>query len=539
MPSWIHALLLLVALAGPLGASGQTATPGPATQTPREEARFDIMEFVVEGNTVLAAAQIERAVYSHLGERRTVADVEQARAALERAYQQSGFPTVFVDIPEQRVDNGIVTLRVTEGRVDRIRVSGSRYFSQGRILEQVPELAQGDVPFFPEVQQQVTALNRAPDRQVTPILRPGRGPGQVEVDLKVEDAFPLHGSLELNDRYSYDTERLRLGANLRYDNLWQRGHSVGFNYLTTPEDFDQVNVYALTYVIPFAASGNALALYGVRSDSAVASIGGVNVIGRGTIGGVRYVMPQRATAPFSHTVIAGVDYKDFDEDLRTGAQGFTTPISYTPFTAQYAGNLRNPEAAWQFNIGANFSVRGLSDDVIDCGGQQLNEFACKRFGAKPSYIFLRGEVSHTRALPAGFQFFGRFSGQAAGQPLIANEQFPIGGAESVRGYTEFEFAADYGYSSALEGRTPSFLSKLTDGPGELRALAFYDFGMGRLNDALPGQRDRINLASAGVGLRLRAWKTAIAAFDVAFPLDQNVRNTGRDPRVHFRVAYEF
>jgi hemolysin activation/secretion protein len=177
--------------------------------------------------------------------------------------------------------------------------------------------------------------------------------------------------------------------------------------------------------------------------------------------------------------------------------------------------------------------------VIDCGGQQLNEFACKRFGAKPSYIYLRGELTHTRALPAGYQFFGRVSGQAAGQPLIANEQFPIGGVESVRGYTEFEFAADYGYSAAVEGRTPSFLGLLTEGPGELRALAFFDVGTGRLNDALPGQRDRITLASAGLGLRLRAWRTAVAALDLAFPFDENVRNTGRDPRVHFRVAYEF
>jgi hemolysin activation/secretion protein len=529
-------LLLCAVLAATGGAARAQGSAGPAA---RDEPRFDVLEFVVEGNTVLGAVEIERAVYRHLGEKRTVADVEQARAALERAYQRSGYPTVLVDIPEQRVDGGIVTLRVTEGRVDRVRVTGARYYSQGRIIAQVPALVPGEVPYFPQVQQELATLNRGEDRQVTPVLRPGRGPGEVEVDLKVDDALPLHGSIELNDRYSYDTERLRLGANLRYDNLWQLGHSIGFNFLTTPQDFSEVNVYALTYVIPFAASGNALALYGVRSDSDVASIGDVNIVGRGSIAGARYVMPLRAAAPFSHTAIAGVDYKDFDENLRTGAQGFTTPISYTPFVVQYAGNLRDPAAAWQYTVGANFSVRGLSDDVIDCGGQQLNEFACKRFGAKPSYIYLRGELTHTRALPAGYQFFGRVSGQAAGQPLIANEQFPIGGVESVRGYTEFEFAADYGYSAALEGRTPSFLGLLTEGPGELRALAFFDVGTGRLNDALPGQRDRITLASAGLGLRLRAWRTAVAALDLAFPFDENVRNTGRDPRVHFRVAYEF
>jgi hypothetical protein len=45
--------------------------------------RFDIWEYQVEGNSLVAAVDIERAVYSHLGPDKSIDDVEAARAALE------------------------------------------------------------------------------------------------------------------------------------------------------------------------------------------------------------------------------------------------------------------------------------------------------------------------------------------------------------------------------------------------------------------------------------------------------------------------
>ena len=86
---------------------------------------------------------------------------------------------------------------------------------------------------------------------MTPVLRPGKTPGTVEVDLKVKDELPLHGSLELNDRYSTDTSRLRLSAMLRYDNLWQKEHSFSLQYQTAPEKPGEVKVWSGTYLARF------------------------------------------------------------------------------------------------------------------------------------------------------------------------------------------------------------------------------------------------------------------------------------------------
>src|SRR5688500_904232 len=83
------------------------------------EARFDVFEYRVEGATLLPVTVVEQAVYSHLGENKTLEDVERARDALERAYHDAGYLTVLVSIPQQKVDSAIVRLAVTEAPVKR------------------------------------------------------------------------------------------------------------------------------------------------------------------------------------------------------------------------------------------------------------------------------------------------------------------------------------------------------------------------------------------------------------------------------------
>jgi len=98
-------------------------------------------------------------------------------------------------------------------------------------------LAEGKVPNFNEITRDIISLNQWPDRRITPSLRPGVEPGTVDIDLNVEDSFPLHGSLELNNRYSADTTPLRLSASLSCGNLWQAGHTIGASFQGTVREF--------------------------------------------------------------------------------------------------------------------------------------------------------------------------------------------------------------------------------------------------------------------------------------------------------------
>src|SRR5687768_6855033 len=103
-------------------------TPPPAAEAAQPRPMY-IREYRVKGSKTLSAAEVQTAVYPHLGPGRLPTDVDQARAALEKAYHDKGFKAVSVFIPEQRIRQGIVTLRVEENPVGRLRVRGAQFTS--------------------------------------------------------------------------------------------------------------------------------------------------------------------------------------------------------------------------------------------------------------------------------------------------------------------------------------------------------------------------------------------------------------------------
>ncbi len=522
-------LPVLAAFLGAL-ALGPAAAQAPAQ--PPAAAGFDILEFAVEGNSLLPAVAIERAVYRFLGPGGSIAQVEKAREQLERSFHDAGFLTVLVDIPEQKVADGVVRLRVTEGRVERLRVVGSKYYAQGEIRERVPEVAAGKVPYFPELQDQLAQLNRTPDRRLTPVLKPGTAPGTVQVDLNVEDSRPLHGSLELNDRYSANTERLRLQGMLRYDNLWQRDHSLTLNFQVSPQDTNQVKVFSGSYLLPIPGSDKLLALYAVNSRSNIAAVGTLGVIGRGSIFGARGIVPLPGSGSYFHSLTLGLDSKRFEESVTLlGADTLETPISYAPLLAQYSGTRQDAGGITQFNLGFNFAVRGLF-------GNNEAEFANKRFKAHANYAYLRGDLQRTQVLPRGWALAGRLDFQRASQPLISNEQFAAGGYESVRGYLESEALGDDAQRASLELRAPPFQTGV-EAIRQFNLVGFYEGARLTIKEPLPGQTQRYALSSAGFGLRLRAWRTMIASLDLAWPLKATANTRADNPVLRFRLAYEF
>lgn len=500
----------------------------------RQEARFDILEFAVQGNTTLPAETIERAVYAFMGERRAVADVENARAALERAYREAGYGTVTVEVPEQKVVDGTVELQVQEGRVSRLRVTGARYYSQGYILDKVPGAAEGTVPNFNELQAQLASVNRSTDRRVTPLLRPGRSPGTTEVDLAVEDQMPLHGSLELNNRSSPNTSQARLQASLRYDNLWQREHSLGVQLQVSPQKTDEVRVLSTSYTVPLGTSGqDSVSFSYTRSDSTVpAGVAGTTVFGKGDIFGLRYNKVLELAEGRYQALTLGADYKDLIETIDAGDKtGFSTPVRYLPLSANWLGLFDDAQGRWQFGAGLVVGVRGLAS--------KEQQFADKRYLGSSAFSVFKFDATREQKLPAGLLLVGRVDLQASGQPLISNEQYVAGGVDTVRGYLESSAVGDVAARGSVELRSPELAPKDWSWLAGFKAHAFVDGAALELRSPLEGQARHAQLLGVGFGVRVKTKPYGNLSLDIAWPL-QAVGQTQRgDVRVHAAGSLEF
>jgi len=470
-----------------------------------------IKQYRVLGAHHLSRIEIEEAVYPFLGPARTPEDIEQARVALEKAYQAKGYQTVSVQIPAQQGARGVVVLKVVESTVGRLRVRDARYFSLRKIKENAPSLAEGNVPNFNEVTQDVVSLNQWPDRRVTPSLKAGVVPGTVDVDLEVKDTFPLHGSAELNNRYSADTTRLRVNASLSYNNLWQLGHSIGGSVQLAPENIDEVQVYSGYYVVRFAdPSWLTLIVQGVEQKSNVSTLGSIDVVGRGEIIGGRAIITFPQLTNFYHSLTLGFDFKHLPQDVTIAGVTTTTPITYYPFSANYTATWAPKGSITTADAGVTFHPRGL--------GSGPRQFDFSRFDADANFIYLRSDLSHQHDLPWGFQAFGKIQGQVSDQPLINSEQFAGGGLASVRGYLEAEVLGDNGAFGTVELRSPSLISKAGDEANEWRFYLFADGGYLTLIDPLPEQDSNFALASFGAGTRIRWLNHLNGSLDAAVPL---------------------
>lgn len=285
-------------------------------------------------------------------------------------------------------------------------------------------------------------------------------------------------------------------------------------------------------------------LYGLKSSSSVATIGGANVVGPGEVIGARAVLTLPTKGELFHTLSLGTDYKHFAQTLKLGSDAFDSPVTYVPLVASYGATWQGDGRLTQLNASITAGLRGI--------GSSPEEFDAKRFKATGSFVHLNADVSHTQDLPEGVQLFAKMQTQVADQPLVSSEQLSIGGQDTVRGYLESEALGDYGIIGTLELRSPNiapYLEQKLDNPlgqpvkfnafDDWRFFAFADVGRARIHEPLPEQQSQFDLASYGVGTRLKTLKHFNSIFFVGMPLISQQVTVANHPRFSFRVWGEF
>ncbi|MER3474797.1 MAG: hypothetical protein C4335_12375 [Armatimonadota bacterium] len=206
-----------------------------------------------DGSTVLPAEQLLSVMQTQVGSRLDEERLRQDAEAIQRLYEQRGYPLARVlDFDLQ--PNGTLVVRLAEGRISEVRVTGNRRTRASTILRNL-HLRPGEIYSLPRLQEERKRLGRIPylkEVQITP--EPADALGHVLVNIMVEETNTTQFAAALG----YTSQRGLLGyLELADINLfgggqdvllqWQRGTIF---YEGGPESGKQRQAYLFRYIDP-------------------------------------------------------------------------------------------------------------------------------------------------------------------------------------------------------------------------------------------------------------------------------------------------
>lgn len=495
--------------------------------------RFEISRFDLRDNTLLSPAEVDAAVRPYIGKQRDFGDVQGALEALEKAYRTKGYNLVTVTLPEQELNGGVVMLRAVETRLGRVTVRNNQHFDEANIRRSLPALQEGRSPNLNAVSANLKQGNENPSRQVTMKLQSGERSDEVDALLDVKDESPWKISGSAANTGAESTGRTQLAVALQHANLFGRDHLATLQYITSAEKPGRVKVYGAGYHIPFYESGDSLDLYASHSnvDSGTVNAGLFNlaVSGKGSMYGAHYNQALARRGDVESKLSYGLDVKAFRNSVQLSGIELGNDVTVHPLSISYQASapITMGEAGGQLTLMRN--IPGGSN-----GDQRA--FTLARMNAKAGYTLLRLSGSITRALANDWQLRAIANGQYSRDALIPGEQFGAGGAASVRGFLEREFANDSGLAVNLEAYTPNLCSRAD---WSCRLLGFYDAAHLSRNKALPGELARATIASVGVGIRLALSTHASLQLDHGHVTHAGVAARADANRSHVRLSLAY
>jgi hemolysin activation/secretion protein len=498
--------------------------------------RFVWTEVRIEGATVIPVARLMREWNHAPGEEVSVEDVFRFANAVTRVYAKKGYALSFGVVPQQQIKDGVVTLRVVEGFVDRIDFTGDKLPSgllgRGPVAGIADRIRRSRPLRNADLERYLLLINDVPGVTARATLSPSP-------DV-------LGGSI-----LTIDIARKRRSMDVGYNSFMPKtlgthvvGGTVEGNALLTGGDRLRVGAYQSVtsdaywnvvgdYATVVDHDGLSLSVSGsyahTRPTTALLRLLGYQ--GAATTGRVAlsYPLVRSRTQNLSLEVGAALAQTDSEllgrAELRDRLRSSLTALTYDVTDANMAASTL------RLGMEQGFKLFGASGN--------------SRFDGRLDYLLLTLEVQ--RLQPIARVGSGQISTLIAAQgqvsakgPLYSSAECSYGGRRFGRRFDAGAIVGDQCLLSSVELRW-SMPASIGDMPVGLQVYGFADAGrvwqQGRL---LRGERRMESAASAGLGLRLSLTDHISGGLEVS-RIIKTVKGSSldRSPRLLGNVSFRF
>ncbi|MBC7706859.1 MAG: ShlB/FhaC/HecB family hemolysin secretion/activation protein [Rhodoferax sp.] len=521
------------------------------TAFPADE-RFPITRVQVKGNSLLPALEVDRVVSAAIGPDKSYADIQRAIEALEAAYRRAGYSAVQVQLPEQELTGGVVSIVVSETRIGAVTVSGNKYFDEANVRASLRTLQSGQTPNLRSLSAAIQLANDNPSKQVEVVLASGATEDIVDAKIKVVDSRPLRVTLTADNTGTASSGRIRTGVSLQHTNLFNRDNAGTVAYTTSSDSPGgvHVNLWSVGYRIPLYAIGDSIdLLYGyssVNTPGSTPTLGGpLGLIGKGNVASLRFNHFFAREGSFTSKLIFTVDRKYINSRCNvngaevsfappTPAISSCVPYTVIPLGVTYVGHTQRDNRLLDWNIGLARNIP-TGERYTNTSGRsdRYSYLTPGNRDTRDGFMTLRGGASMFQSFANDWQLRLATNAQVASDPLVASEQFGLVGAGAVRGFDERVVAADAGVLVNAELYGPELAARYGVS-GNLRLLGFIDAGRGmNLRTGGTATPSGVTVASVGTGARYSLERNVDLHLDAARVI--SAPSSGTNGRGHWKA----
>jgi hemolysin activation/secretion protein len=144
---------------------------------PIKEERIFIKKINVIGVTLLSQKEIEEIITPFENKELTLRQLQRIADLITDSYRQKGYITSRAYLPPQKIEEGILEIRVLEGITGDLEIKGNRYFKNS-LFEKKITLKKGEPFNYNVLKRNLVEINEHPDRTARAVLVPGKEPGQ-------------------------------------------------------------------------------------------------------------------------------------------------------------------------------------------------------------------------------------------------------------------------------------------------------------------------------------------------------------------------
>lgn len=482
--------------------------------------RILVKRIEIEGNTLIDSSKFRPIVAPAEGKELTLEELRNVADLVTTVYRDEGYLLANAFVPSQSVNDGVVYIKVVEGRVGDVTVTGNKSYSSRFIERHLDKIKEDPSLIDESLERALLLLNDYPALGVKASLKAGKEPGTTDIIAVVNDRFPIGGSLGYDNFGESATSRNRLVAALDVGNLITSGDLVMLRGVMGLDkiDLEKLSYGRIEYMVPVGGSGTHIGAYGANSMfEAGDDVAVLALEGDAQVYGLYVEHPIIKKRDRSLSLKLSGEYVDVNQDL-LGAEYSEDKIRKLVATGAYTSTDRF--------LGRNFLgfgyARGLGGFLNGSLGDE--EPGTSREDADNQFNKFILDALRIQKLPGYNQLTLKGAAQYSWDRLFIAEQFLIGGYGTVRGFQPAALAGDSGYNISLElTSSPLFPEKTLFGQrigDTFKVALFLDHGWVRNNRAQTGAGEirSEGLVGVGAGFRLYLGRYFFFKLDWATPV---------------------